>query len=60
MIAAKSLSRISSSGALLFLATVSADAQSPKSQGGGSFRVQSPSTTPLHPLPFPMPISLCL
>src|ERR1700730_13826740 len=49
MVARKIFSRLSLLTAFLFLTTLAANAQNPKTQGGGSFMVQCPTTSPLHP-----------
>jgi FtsP/CotA-like multicopper oxidase with cupredoxin domain len=49
MVARKIFSRLSLLTAFLCLAALAANAQSAKTQGGGSFMVQCPATTPLHP-----------
>jgi hypothetical protein len=51
MVARKVFSRLSLLTAFLFLTTLAANAQNPKTQGGGSFMVQCPTTSPLHPTP---------
>jgi FtsP/CotA-like multicopper oxidase with cupredoxin domain len=49
MVAGKIFSRLSALTAFLFLTALAANAQNPKAQGGGSFMVQCPTTSPLHP-----------
>jgi FtsP/CotA-like multicopper oxidase with cupredoxin domain len=49
MVAGKFFSRLSLLTAFLFLTTLAANAQNVKAQGGGSFMVQCPTTSPLHP-----------
>src|ERR1700758_1760956 len=49
MVAGKTFSGYWLVTALLCLATLPSHAQNPKTQGGGSFMVQCPNTTPLHP-----------
>jgi Multicopper oxidase len=53
MVAGKIFSRLSALTAFLFLTTLGANAQNVKSQGGGSFMVQCPTTSPLHPTAIP-------
>jgi FtsP/CotA-like multicopper oxidase with cupredoxin domain len=49
MVARKIFSRLSLLTTFLCLAALSANAQSLTAQGGGSFMVQCPATSPLHP-----------
>jgi hypothetical protein len=49
MIAGKIFTRLGLLTGFLCLATLAANAQNPKVQAGGSFMVQCPATSPLHP-----------
>src|ERR1700675_4045703 len=49
MVARKIFCRLTVLAAFLCLATLAANAQNPKSQGGGSFLVQCRTTSPFHP-----------